>query len=640
MSDFTLSLKIHQKHYSKIPFDEFARKIGFQSDPNADVDTTTGLRNLPARLKLSFIDNPDQRLRFLKSVEPSARRLSDGRLAFENPETGKVTTVDEEGRSIRDLADWVGMVPEIVGTGVGAAIAAPVPVPGARFAGGGVGYATGREVKRAIASKITGEPMPLKPAKEVAKEAGVDIAIGTGMELGGAAVLKTLAPAAKKITPATKRAMDYFKRYGGKFTPAQATETRVLDLLENVAESSIFGGGRMGAFKRGQVEVTEDIAQDIATRLGTRATPEEVGLLVQKSIEGKREAFNAAASALYKSVDNLTEGVLVSTEPLKKRAATLLKDIPTDPATGKALIPSLQDNTTTRMLQDFADLPDEVPFSYLQQWRSDLSQVGFAPTDMIPGKSAGLAKHLAKEIDSLFSKAEGGLTGDALEAFRAANTFWKTGKETFNNKFIKALVAKDPEGVVGSIFRKGAIQPIRRTMAMVDAEGRRKLKGSFVNKVIFKEAIAPDGSISGRKLSTILRNYGKETLREVLSRAERKELYRFANVLRMQQQKATGVGGGMLIQLTQAGAILELGGAFATGAGFTKMGGAILLGPSALSQVFTRPLGIRWLTDGLVTKPGSKAATRLAGRLITLAGAENVIRLDSPEVKPEYPVGP
>jgi len=55
------------------------------------------------------------------------------------------------------------------------------------------------------------------------------------------------------------------------------------------------------------------------------------------------------------------------------------------------------------------------------------------------------------------------------------------------------------------------------------------------------------------------------------------------------------------------------------GAGTT---GTILLGPYAMSRIFTSPLGIKWLTEGLTTSIGSKEAIRLAPRLIHLIGKE------------------
>jgi len=436
------------------------------------------------------------------------------------------------------------------------------------------------------------------------------------------AVIKVGAPFARKISPKTKEVMNYLKRYKGRLTPAQATEDRALDLLENVAESSLLGGGRMFEYKRGQELLLDTIANDITTRLGTRATKEQAGEVVQAIIKNKTDAFRKVGAGLYKKVDDVTKGIMINTKPLKREATKILKQM-TPITKGKALMPSLANKSTVRVLRDFQNLPDAVPFSYLNQWRSDLLQVGYAPSDIIPGKTAGMAKYFAGNIDSLFKQAEGGLTGEAAEALQAANSYWRLGKERFNSALIKRIAKKNPEYVLPAFVKRGAIGDIQEVRKIIGPKAWGDVKGAYIQDLLFVQARDASGVLSGKKLQNILTKMTPETMSEIFGKASTKELKLFANTAMAVQQRAAG-GGGMLIQLTQAGAILSFpafvaGGLTEVGAGTT---GTILLGPYAMGRIFTNPTGIKWLTEGLITGAGSKEAVRLTPRLIHLIGKE------------------
>ena len=672
ISDKDLVETIHTKFYSDLPFGEVAKKVGYISSPQDEVDTTTGLTNIPLRMKLSFIDDPNNAEKYLNRFYDSGR-LPDGRLYYLNPETGKRTTVDEQGWSLKDLSDWAGMVPEIGYGTVGAIAGVGVPVPGATIVGAGLGTVAGKAVKKQIATGLLGETPKYNLTDQDIKDylaAGAAGAAGEGVGMIG---VKMLSPFAKYITPVHKRAVEFFKRYGGRLTPAQATEHRLLDTIEGVVEHSLFGGSKFREFRLSQDELSVSIADDIVNRFGNSATAEEAGLLVQKAIENKNIAFNKAANVLYKEVDRLAGGAQIDILPLKKEAQRLLKQLtPTKTemimeettlkiidASGrpitttipkqvtKKLVPSLKNKSTVRILEDFAKLPDEVPFQYLQQWRSDLMQVGFAPTDLIPGKTAGMAKHLSKTIDNTFTRAEGGLSGDALEAFRKANGFWKLGKEKFNNNLIKSVAKKDPELIAQTIFKPNAIQPIKKIKAMLGEETYKKIRGVYTNSLLFKESIenqyptmtlneiknlpvpdigmGPTGIISGNKLLNRLRGMGKSTLEEIYSKPELDDLFNFGNTLKLIQNRPPGTGGGMLIQLVQANAIMALPIGIATG--FESVSGTAamaLLSPPVLARLFTNKHGIQWLTKGLVTKRGSKEGIKLANRIIAIVGKENL----------------
>lgn len=656
MPDMELARNIHKKWYSDKPFREVAQNLGVKSQPREEVDRTTGLPNFAARTKLSFISKPEQREKFLKTIYDDVRRLPNDTLVYRHPQTKKLTTIDEEGWSVNDIADWMDIIPETILGTAGVGVTALAPIPGARMFGAGTGTALGHGVRKKIGGAITGDSYGRnidKPlisdaikltlgqgqdkkyfrslSKEEKKEYAIAGLTGAAGEGAGQVITKIATPFAKKILPVKKAAGEWFAKYGGKLTPGQMTETRILDFLENIAGSSILGGGRVTTFKASQSKIAGNIAKDMIERFGNGATPEQAGILVQKLIKDKSIAFKKAGGALFKNVDIATQGQRINVIPLKKEAVKQFKKLVTMmKVKGKKveLMPSMKNPSTIRILRDIINLPDEVPFGPLNRWRGNLMEIGFAPNDLIPGQAAGLAKHLSGTIDGLFKQAEKGLSGEGQAALKLANTFWKQGKTKFNSKLIKALANKDPGHITTTIFKPRADAAIRKVKGIVDPATWKKLRGTYTSKLLLEDSIKPGTDIiSGTKLGNALRKLTKPTLNTIYTKAEQQELRHLATVLKSIQNKPPDVGGGMLVQLSQAGAIVEaFGAAGLGGTPFTKASAAILAGPATLSQIFTRDGGIKWLTKGLVTRKGTKEAIKLASRLTALVGEENLLQ--------------
>lgn len=530
----------------------------------------------------------------------------------------------------------------IAGGTVGMLAAHPVTgaIAGATI-GGGLGDFASQELEKRIAPHMV-PATPQERFDRTLKAAGIEGAL----ELTSQGLIKILSPFGKKILPETEKVMKWFAAKGGKFTPGQATESYALDYLENVAESSIFGGARMAKFKAGQEVVVKNIADNLSDSIAKEMPAEEVGNLIKSAVDNKIDAFRVVGRGLYKKVDDLAGGAMINTKPLKIEAAKILKqmrptvetitsEVPVESIildeTGKPftelaeqiskteLMPSLKNRSTVKLLRDFQNLPDKVPFSYLQQWRSDLLQVGYQPSDLIPSRTAGTAKHFAKQIDDLFSQAEGGLSDEALVSLQRANQYWRAGKERFNSSLVKAVAAKNPEAVLGRFLKTGDITDIRAMKKIVGPEIWSNVQGAYVRNLLY----GPEGIVTGKKLTTSLHNMGRPTLNELLGPEMTTELHNLANIIQLIEKRPTRIGGGMMIQLRQSGALMQLAGAITATQtqmpGLQTTGLGFLIGPEALAQLFTRPAGIRYFTKGLTTNATSAEAIRLAARITELA---------------------
>jgi hypothetical protein len=510
----------------------------------------------------------------------------------------------------------------------GGALLSPLG-PGGIAVGGGLGYAAAQELLGK--QETLGQIPPMEYAQDLAK----NVVLGIGYEaVGGAATKvagKALAPAAKAITPRLKGAAKVFaekgrelmpEHIGTELTPAQATETRILDVIENVVEHSLFGGGRYRKFREGQAKLITRIADDIATKMGPDATDHEIGQLVQDTLRKEADSFYSAARIMYSRVDELARGLKISTKELKKEAAKLQQTV------------GVTDKPTQALLKQITSMNNEVPFKQLQQMRSDLLSMGYRKVEgeLVPGRTARFARKFAGRITDIFESPEKGLTPIARESLKRANKFFAEGKQEFSYKLLRSLTLNEPEKVMRRVFAKGAIEPIRRIKKIVGPEAFSKMRGHHARKLLFEDAWdVGQEKIVGTRLEGAMKRLGKDTMKEIYGANYMKEWNKFLNTVKAVQRKPPALGGGMLVQLTQAGAIISL-----VSFDIPKGGaGVILLGPAAMAQLLTRPASIRWLTRGITMPATAKGATRIATRLAALSG-EQLFGKD----ETEFPVGP
>ena len=495
-------------------------------------------------------------------------------------------------------------------------------IPGG-IAGGVLGAMGGQNIAEITRPYLTGQPSasPLESAARIG-EAGLYGAMGElGGQALGAGVKAIAAPLATKLSPLVRPAREAVP--GLALTPAQMTQSRGIDILENVAEASLLGGGRLQTFKGRQQDLIKTTADALAESFGSRATPVEVGQVFQRSVKKSREAFHAAAKSLYGDVDRLIPSVstpsglpsnVVDLRSLKADASTIL--------TKRGEIPkSMSSETGMQMLTDLSNMPDQTTFANAQLMRSQLLKSARARD--LADIETGLSKKFAGVLDEAMEGAARSLSGDAAEAYRAANAFYRSGVEQFQNKFIQSLVKKNPEKVAESIFQRGGVTLVRQARAAVDEAAWAEVQGAFLRRTIQNSTDDVTGFLSGRKLQNALfakTGVSTEVLDAAYGNETRRKLQGLVDALRLTQDRPSEGTGRIFIQLKQAGAATDVAGAAITfGVGFPKTAAMIMLGPAALSRVFTNPTAIQWLTTGLTLGPGTEAGARALSQLSAFA---------------------
>lgn len=469
-------------------------------------------------------------------------------------------------------------------------------------------------------TRPTAKPMTLKEIYTEQAIAGIEEAaaelIGRGIAKVGA---KALAPLKKRLLPGASRLSKELLRRGAHLTPAQMTESRIIDTLEGMAEKSFLGGGKLQRIKtiiqpEAYAKYIDDVVKQIGRGTRRQLAPEDVGELLLDTISGKQAAFKATAKTAYAKVDKLAGRAQVSLVPLKNFAKRTMQT-----AAKRKGIGSTQAGDT--LLKKVLKLDDVISFRQAQALRSAFLDEKFAMS-ATRDKALGLTKQFIHLTDGAMEQGAKELSPEAYKAWRIANKFYRTGSETFNKKIIKTLtknLAENPEIAVKKIFRPGATEQIKVIKNLVDEKTWTILKEGYLEQML-TEAADVDKIVLGKSFLQKLNRIGEPALKEVYGGEELRAI-RSIGKLGQMLQRPIGGSGGMLIQLMQAGAVVNMG-RMALG-GTPKFAGesvTIVIGPPVLSRMLANPTWSKWLSAGIKLPRGTPMATVLAARLIKTTG--------------------
>ncbi len=482
--------------------------------------------------------------------------------------------------------------------------------------GAGVGAMGGKGIQQYYRQTRPGaEPMTLGELFTENAIAGIEEAAS---ELAGRGIAKVggklLAPIRKRLLPGASSLSKQLLKRGAHLTPAQMTESRIIDTIEGMAEKSFFGGGKLQRLKtltqpKAFAKYVDDVVEQISRGARTNLSPEDVGDLLLDTIEGKKLAFRTTAKAAYARVDKLSKGTRVSLVSLKEFAKKSARK-----AKIRKGIGSTQAGDT--LLGKVLQLDDFVSFKQAQSLRSALLDERSAMA-VTRDKAIGLSKQFIRLTDNAMEAGANNFSdvSEAVNAWRIANKFYREGQEKFNKKIIKSLsktLAENPEVAVRKIFRPQASRQIKVVKDLVDKGTWRQLKTANLEHII-REAADADGVVLGKTFLSKLNKLGDDTVKMIYNQ---QELASIRSIGKMGEilQKPTGGSGGMVIQLMQAGAAMNL----LTG-GFpqlTRESAAVLIAPPVLSRMIANPTFSKWLGAGFKMPRSSPAAAALMTRIL------------------------
>jgi len=542
-------------------------------------------------------------------------------------EAGIISPEDLEGKTLGEIAkdpENQRLALELGLMTLGSVIAPQIALPAAatrfpraaqflsRVAGAGTGGFLGSLA--AEARDPTEKPL------ETATRAGAAGLVGE--TVGGLAVKaggKFLAPFKERLVAGAKAAANMVAKRGGLITPGRLSESRLIDTAESVAGASIFGGGRIKEVSDEAIDISRGIADDFVESFSTGATREDTSLLVQDAIQEGVDTFKELGRSLYGKVDELTGAARVDITATKKLADQLLAKSEK----------GLGSPDVSKIVNKIKSKGDIVSFEEAQALRSDLLGVVRAKEKgLVAGKGEATAKRLVPTVDRAMQDGARGISDEALTAWRTANAHWKSGSKTFNDRIIKNLATRSPDGLFNTAFKTNNPATIRKIKSIVgDKKAWQEIQGQWTRDV-FEKSSNELGELSGTKLLRQIKRWGDGgSLKEIMSPEQIINMRQVARTLQIAEAQASREKvGSIAIQLLQVGAagtIFSLNENKAQGAGTAA---AIIFGPAIIAKALTNKSFARWLTVGVKAPPGSAQGVKAAARLTAILEKEGAVR--------------
>ena len=476
------------------------------------------------------------------------------------------------------------------------------------------------------------------PRDDLAKEILRGFATGATAETIGAAVpaiISKIGFKGLKYTPEAERADKLLKNLkeagidtkGGIITPGIGGENRFIDIVENISEKSLGGGGRIIKARKGAEGVVTNQVNLFVDSFSDATTRTDAGELALGAVQNSLNFFKSTAKVKYDKLTNAAKGVNVDVTDSKELAKKLLLESkPT-----KKLSPDAQ-----KVLETVAELDDTVSFSLANNVRSDLLGVSRSTKDLIKGRATVNTAKMIKSITNDIDKTADLLPTNFRKLYDDAQNFYRLGVDKFNNKVIRRLADKAPEEVYKTLIKPKRPTTIQNLFKVInetkDKEIRQELKdslkGTLIGDIVSESKRLKKGKIDADYITKEFEKYGDDVLKQMFEPGELKTARGLLEALEVAQAKSAGEGlpGPIFIQLTQAGAAIGL-----LSGGFTTEAGVILLGPAAIARVLTNPKMVNLMKRGIKLNPGSKEAYTNASQIIGAMISNNIISQDEGE---------
>lgn len=332
----------------------------------------------------------------------------------------------------------------------------------------------------------------------------------------------------------------------GVMIPAgQLVNHNLVNTVQNVVESSVFGGGSIRAIQIAGRKKLSDLVEQTVENL-PRATREETTATLDALLSGRTKEIRGVAQGLFRQVDEqLQAGVTdviskrsvsrpgkvlgpdgkpvtitgieftgvgkevtrngVNIGPLVKRAQQLLLDA--DPAafTDPGIVSSLAN--VAPEIRKLAQFPDIVTYQQAQQIRSqllDMTEVTNLEKTLAVTKARGDAIGLLKLTDNAIDQAIDRAPKEVRPTLDLARRLWReevNGVTT--QRYAKMILKRDPEQVFDAVIRRPHyIRELRRILF----DPVRNDKGDVISQVNPQEARKTWANMQGLFVQRILQN--------------------------------------------------------------------------------------------------------------------------------------
>jgi hypothetical protein len=303
----------------------------------------------------------------------------------------------------------------------------------------------------------------------------------------------------------------------GGLTPGVKSSNRTLEIIENISQKSLLGGGAISRRYEAATDVGNVVAKDVLDQFKVTANEAELGELFLSSLAKSEQNFIAAKNSMYKAVDDIIAEstgkarVIPVEDPLRKSFDEIRETyseipIPDDIAT---ILSTASRNIDNRQgLYSFAEL---------QKLREAVTNAKFALRSNSTATKA--LNGLRNTVDDLFKLKE--VPQDARLALEDANKFFNGGQEIFDRGIVSTLLKQAAtDGMLDGKSAK-AIQTVFKTVAGGDNLSSTRQLFREIDAMTGKTVPEVKSEITGkavsRKLNPIL---NPDTKKPILSQKD------------------------------------------------------------------------------------------------------------------------
>lgn len=511
--------------------------------------------------------------------------------------------------------------PEALGGTAGELAGMAVPIPGAAVAGAALGGAAGRGVKALSEGRTPGAGELLRAGGEQ----GAGSLVGNVLSTAGTTAARALTGTGTLRETAEATAARQFleprlKKTGIDlaFTPAEASDSLVLDLLQNVAEGGLLSRSRMNTYFANRKVALKQVADDFLDEIAPKASPEQLAAMFERGVNGRSQVSQLLSTALRREFNDRAGHVIVQTGRLRALAAEVIRA-----SERRGHVGAVTEGVP--VAEQILELPATMNVADLAQMRSSLLE---AKRSLVAGERVPKGKK--KVIDRLVSQLDD-IINDGIpdrptrQLWRESNRLVTQRNQTVDAPFLKKLVRiSDPtqlairgggaggDALVDRVFANTNTINATRAALGADSTEFRQLQRRYIERKL----MTPEGGVSGNQLADAL--FGKSQLDDERMAAAfpdaglRSNLARFANALQQYERKQAGEGvGKVAFQLAQGGAVI---GAMTGTLGPSSIA-TTFIAPRILAEMLTRKQSARLLLQTLETDPSARVAASLVSRI-------------------------
>ena len=453
---------------------------------------------------------------------------------------------------------------------------------------------------------------------------------------------------------------------GATLTPARLSKSPTIDMIEQLADVSFLGGGRIKAVGEKGIDVSQEqlgkyltdiyypstAERNFVQNFMNKASLENVDDLMKNFLLKGRDFYAAAVDGAYKNLNQIAKTSLRNNKIVDTNKMLAAFDRKVKAQGGDMADPSVQ--ALRNYILNFAETgKGGVDFLTAKNIRSHfLSKTGFYTTsgttapsylNKIAGDMASYTTNLMDESVKQAVKNEK-LSAEAakelLSSYKGANQIYKQGKETFNTKFVAQLLLDETSGqttktsldaidniyktIVGAGDRPGRAREFFKLIdngvekGIITKEGanliREKMQGQYFSDIL-KNA-TDEGVINPKKVLDFIsgkKGPGSRVLNEIFygNKDTLKNMEKYLNAMVLAQSKGIEKQKGALAfisaQFGAATAVLGFGGLSlpTMGAGL-----AILGGPAVIARLFSNPKFVDNLLNLEIAKSGTNKYAR------------------------------